>query len=54
MRNLAQQKYGLKMMEAHLPSQTLEQVMYRSSLIQNIAEVNQVFEMALHMNSHTN
>ncbi len=26
MRNLAQQKYGLSMMEAHLPSQTLEQV----------------------------
>ena len=26
MRNLAQQKYGLSMIEAHLPSQTLEQV----------------------------
>ena len=26
MRNLAQQKYGLSMVEAHLPSQTLEQV----------------------------
>ncbi len=26
MRNLAQQKYDLKMTEAHLPSQTLEQV----------------------------
>ena len=33
MRNLAQQKYGLKMMEAHLPSQTLEQVMCRSSMV---------------------
>ena len=26
MRNLARQKYGLTMMEVHLPSQTLEQV----------------------------
>lgn len=28
MRNLATQRYGLSMTEAHLPSQTLEQVQY--------------------------
>lgn len=28
MRNLAQQKYSLSMTEAHLPSQTLEQVRF--------------------------
>ena len=32
MRNLAQQKYGLNMVEAHLPSQTLEQVRDHCSL----------------------
>ena len=26
MRNMAEQKYGLKLVESHLPSQTLEQV----------------------------
>ena len=30
MRNQASQKYGLEMTEAHLPSQTLEQVTTRS------------------------
>jgi len=32
MRNQANQKYGLEMTEAHLPSQTLEQVTTRSDL----------------------
>lgn len=33
MRNLATQRYGLVMTEAHLPSQTLEQVWYKMFLI---------------------
>jgi len=28
MKNMAEQKYGLTMVESHLPSQTLEQVKY--------------------------
>lgn len=33
MRNLATQRYGLVMTEAHLPSQTLEQVQYKVFLV---------------------
>ena len=35
MRNLATQRYGLVMTEAHLPSQTLEQVQYKVFLVQS-------------------
>ena len=36
MRNLAQQKYGLTMTEAHLPSQTLEQGLDVLEIMRNI------------------
>lgn len=35
MRNLATQRYGLVMTEAHLPSQTLEQVWYKMFLAES-------------------
>ena len=40
MRNQASQKYGLEMTEAHLPSQTLEQVTTRSDLNQQCVPRN--------------
>ncbi len=38
MRNLAQQKYDLKMTEAHLPSQTLEQVSIKGYSIKKVGK----------------
>ena len=40
MRNQASQKYGLEMTEAHLPSQTLEQVTTRSDADQQCLPQN--------------